>query len=111
MVHPPQENSPSFPTYEAERTTTLASLCRRAQKLTAGLSKLEGVTVQPSTGAMYAFPRLTLPPAFLSEAAKEGIKPDMLYCIRLCEATGIVVVPGSGFGQVNRDQKPKPGCI
>jgi alanine transaminase len=26
--------------------------------------------------------------------------PDALYCMRLLEATGIVVVPGSGFGQV-----------
>ena len=100
MVRPPQEGSPSYPTYEKERTATLASLRSRARKLTAGLSKLEGVTVQPSTGAMYAFPRLTLPSAFLAEATKAGLMPDMLYCMRLCEATGIVVVPGSGFGQV-----------
>ena len=25
--------------------------------------------------------------------------PDALYCMKLLEATGIVVVPGSGFGQ------------
>ncbi len=28
-----------------------------------------------------------------------GIQPDMLYCLRLLEETGICVVPGSGFGQ------------
>jgi alanine transaminase len=26
--------------------------------------------------------------------------PDALYCMKLLESTGIVVVPGSGFGQV-----------
>lgn len=101
MVHPPEEGSPSFPTYEGERTATLTSLRRRAQKLTAGLGNLEGVSVQPSTGAMYSFPRLSLPPAFHAEAVKQGTKADELYCIRLVEATGIVVVPGSGFGQVD----------
>lgn len=101
MVNPPKEGDPSFPTYDKERSETLASLCRRAQKLTAGLEKLEGVSVQPSTGAMYSFPRITLPPKFLAEAAKKGTKPDELYCLRLVEATGIVVVPGSGFGQVD----------
>lgn len=28
-----------------------------------------------------------------------GMQPDMLYCLRLLEETGICVVPGSGFGQ------------
>lgn len=41
-----------------EKTATLASLRRRAQKLTAGLARLEGVSVQPSDGAMYSFPRV-----------------------------------------------------
>ncbi len=27
------------------------------------------------------------------------MQPDMLYCLRLLEETGICVVPGSGFGQ------------
>lgn len=28
-----------------------------------------------------------------------GMQPDMFYCLRLLEETGICVVPGSGFGQ------------
>jgi len=28
------------------------------------------------------------------------MSPDAMYCLKLLESTGIVVVPGSGFGQV-----------
>jgi alanine transaminase len=48
---------------------------------------------------MYAFPRITLPAKHIEEAATNGMAPDALYCMKLLEATGIVVVPGSGFGQ------------
>ncbi len=33
-------------------------------------------------------------------ASARGIAPDALYSLELLENTGIVVVPGSGFGQV-----------
>lgn len=35
----------------------------------------------------------------MEEAKKLGTAADQLYCLRLVENTGIVVVPGSGFGQ------------
>ena len=39
----------------------------------------------------------TLPEGgFAAEAA--GKAPDAFYCLALLEATGVVVVPGSGFG-------------
>ena len=31
---------------------------------------------------------------------KNGQKPDAFYCFQLLEETGICVVPGSGFGQM-----------
>jgi len=51
---------------------------------------------------MYAFPNVTLPEKFIAEAKVAGMSPDAMYCLRLLEATGIVVVPGSGFGQVSQ---------
>jgi aspartate/methionine/tyrosine aminotransferase len=37
------------------------------------------------------------------KAAKDaGTAPDTFYCRRLLDATGIVVVPGSGFRQVTK---------
>lgn len=53
---------------------------------------------------MYLFPTIHIP-AKAAEAAKEADRsPDEFYCLRLLDATGICVVPGSGFGQ-------KPGTL
>lgn len=48
---------------------------------------------------MYLFPTIHLPPKAVEQAKKEGRTPDEFYCFRLLDATGICVVPGSGFGQ------------
>ena len=48
---------------------------------------------------MYAFPRLHLPPAAEAVAKAVGMQADGFYARRLLDATGIVVVPGSGFWQ------------
>lgn len=48
---------------------------------------------------MYSFPRISLPPKAVAAAKAAGKKPDVFYCLKLLEATGISTVPGSGFGQ------------
>ena len=50
---------------------------------------------------MYLFPRINLPQKAIEAAKAEKTAPDAFYCRRLLNATGIVVVPGSGFGQVS----------
>ena len=50
-------------------------------------------------GAMYSFPQIKLPPGALQAAKQAGKVPDVFYCLKLLEATGISTVPGSGFGQ------------
>jgi len=49
---------------------------------------------------MYLFPCLHLPQKAIAAAEAEKTAPDNFYCKRLLKATGIVVVPGSGFRQV-----------
>lgn len=49
---------------------------------------------------MYVFPRLDLPERALKAAGAVGMLADVFYARRLLDATGIVMVPGSGFGQV-----------
>ena len=75
------------------------SLKRRATKLVDGLNAMEGITCNQPQGAMYAFPSITLPPKAIEAAEAAGKVPDTFYALALLEATGIVVVPGSGFGQ------------
>jgi aspartate/methionine/tyrosine aminotransferase len=63
------------------------------------MNELDGVTCNAAEGAMYVFPRLRLPPAALEAAARAGKAADFVYCMELLDKTGIVTVPGSGFGQ------------
>lgn len=48
---------------------------------------------------MYLFPTITLPQKAIEQAKKESRQADEFYCFRLLDATGVCVVPGSGFGQ------------
>jgi alanine transaminase len=48
---------------------------------------------------MYLFPTIKLPQGAIDAAKDAEKKPDEFYCLALLDATGICVVPGSGFGQ------------
>ena len=101
VCDPPLEGQPSYPKYAKERADILASLKRRAAVITTALNTMEGVTCNAAEGAMYVFPQLRLPPKAVAAAVASGKPADFFYCWRLLEATGITVVPGSGFGQAN----------
>ncbi len=90
MVTPPAEGSPSHDLYVTERDHIMSELRSRAAILAAGLNGIPGIHCTRIAGAMYAFPRITLPAG----------RTDDAYCMELLEATGICVVPGSGFGQM-----------
>jgi alanine transaminase len=99
MVNPPRKGDPSYELYEKEYNGIFNGLRERAVALHKAFSEMEGVECDEPQGSMYLFPTIKLP-AKAAEAAKaEGRTPDELYCMRLLEATGICVVPGSGFGQ------------
>jgi len=48
---------------------------------------------------MYLFPTIKLPKKAIAQAKKENRPADEFYASRLLDATGVCVVPGSGFGQ------------
>ncbi|GLJ10931.1 hypothetical protein SUGI_0138260 [Cryptomeria japonica] len=100
IMNPPQNGDESFEMFCTERDGILSSLARRAKTLVDALNKLEGVTCNESEGAMYAFPRIHLPQQAIKAAEAAKMVPDAFYATKLLDATGIVVVPGSGFGQV-----------
>lgn len=101
MTNPPAEGDISHKQYVTERDTILTSLKRRAVKLVAAFRKLEGVTCEAPEGALYVFPQIRLPAKAIEAAKAAGKAPDTFYCLNLLDATGVVVVPGSGFGQVD----------
>lgn len=100
MVQPPTSSDASFTVYKQEKEAIMASLQRRADMLSGELNQLEGVSCNTVDGALYAFPTITLPPKACAVAEERGMAPDSMYCADLLEATGIVVVAGSGFQQM-----------
>ncbi|KAJ3673202.1 hypothetical protein LUZ60_006576 [Juncus effusus] len=100
VMNPPKVGDESYESFMAERDGILESLARRAKALEDSFNSCEGISCNKAEGAMYLFPRIDLPQKAI-EAAKAANKvPDAFYAQKLLEATGIVVVPGSGFGQV-----------
>ena len=47
---------------------------------------------------MYGFPRVHFSQKFIDDAKKQGKSPDFIYCMNMVDKTGIMTVPGSGFG-------------
>jgi alanine transaminase len=107
MVSPPEPGDESYSTYLRERNAVLDSLKRKAEILEEGINRIEGMSLELPQGAMYAFVRFELPlergvdPALMTPEDRRAYeaKQDSDYCMALLEATGICVVPGSGFGQ------------
>jgi aspartate/methionine/tyrosine aminotransferase len=89
MVNPPRPGQSSYDLFVKERDGILNELKQRAIILAEGLNRIPGIQCNKVAGAMYCFPRVSLP---------EG-RTDAEYCMSLLEETGICVVPGSGFGQ------------
>lgn len=99
VMNPPKPGDVSYEVYHKEKTDILESLERRAKGVVESLNALEGITCNEVEGALYAFPRLTLPKHLMDAAEASGQSADFKYCMALLEQTGIVTVPGSGFGQ------------
>lgn len=99
MVNPPKPGDISYDRFIREGKGILESLRRRAQLMTDGFNSCRNVVCNFTEGAMYSFPQIRLPAKAIEAAKAAGKVPDVFYCLKLLEATGISTVPGSGFGQ------------
>ena len=99
MVKGPIPGTESAALFEEEERAIYNDLKRRSTALVDGLNNIDGIECQRAEGAMYAFPRIYLPPRALAEAEANHQSPDTLYALSLLKKTGIFVVPASGFGQ------------
>uniref|UniRef100_A0AAY4EP58 alanine transaminase n=1 Tax=Denticeps clupeoides TaxID=299321 RepID=A0AAY4EP58_9TELE len=99
IVNSPHPEEPSYARFHEEKNAVLGALAEKAKMTEQILNGVPGIRCNPVQGAMYAFPQILLPPKAVEEAKALGMHPDMLYCLRLLEETGICLVPGSGFGQ------------
>ena len=102
MVAPPTYETASKETvdhFNKQCADNFENLKIKAEILSNELNKIPRVSSNNIDGAMYAFPKIDIPEFRRKEALEKGIHPDMLFCIELLDNTGIVAVPGSGFGQ------------
>ena len=95
MVSPPEQGSDSYEMYQKEKRNVLSSLKRKSQLIADRLNGIDGIVCPRPRGAMYLFPKITLPTK--DYAGKEA---DFRLCEHLVRDAGIVTVPGSGFGQL-----------
>ncbi|XP_016003128.2 alanine aminotransferase 2 [Rousettus aegyptiacus] len=99
VVNPPGPGEESFEQFMREKESVLGNLARKAKLTEDMFNQVPGIHCNPLQGAMYAFPRIFIPPKAVEAAQARNMAPDMFYCMSLLEETGICVVPGSGFGQ------------
>lgn len=99
IVNPPQPGDESYAKFEEEKAFVLKQLKIKAKMITELFNSIKGITCNEVMGAMYAFPRIYLPPKAVAAAEAQGQAPDFFYCMQLLETTGLCTVPGSGFGE------------
>jgi alanine-synthesizing transaminase len=88
--HPEQYAIPAVLGKSDEHIAGVVAKMQARRDLTAErLNAMPGVSCVPPQGAFYAFPRIEL-----------GVS-DEEFCGRVIRETGVVIVPGSGFGQVD----------
>ncbi|XP_041375137.1 alanine aminotransferase 2-like [Gigantopelta aegis] len=100
VVNPPKPGEPSYDLFKQETDQVLGDLKKKASMVTETFNSIAGIRCNIVQGAMYAFPKLTLPPKALQAAKDKGVAPDVFFCFSLLEETGMCVVPGTGFGQI-----------
>lgn len=93
------ESDATVDKYESEKNQIFNGLKDRAELLTKTFNEMKNVSCTEIQGAMYAMPRIHLSQSAIDAAKAKGVQPDFLYCMDLVEETGIMTVPGSGFGQ------------
>ncbi|GJN33911.1 hypothetical protein PR202_gb22541 [Eleusine coracana subsp. coracana] len=121
VMDPPKLGDESFESFQAEKEKIHSSFWKRAKvcnlhfiridvasldtgtknTLEKAFQSMEGISCNKIEGALYFFPRLHLPSRAIKTAKAEGVSPDIFYAHRLLDATGIAVVPGSGFQQAS----------
>jgi alanine transaminase len=98
-LDPPTESGPSYLKFQQEKAEILGSLQRKAKIMHEMLNSMDNIECNLVEGAMYAMPLVKFSSAALKEAENRGMPADKMYSLEALEATGIIIVPGSGFGQ------------
>lgn len=97
MYDPPHEGQVSYPLYQSEIASIYNSLKRHSKKLKTVLNQMEGVSCEPTQGAMLLFPRIIFTVEVLEAAKNQGEVPNTYYALAMLEATSFCVVLSKVF--------------
>ncbi|KAF8119302.1 pyridoxal phosphate-dependent transferase [Boletus edulis] len=111
MVRPPKKGEESYALWEKESNAIHKALAERIRHMVAALNAVEGVSCVDSPGALYLYPQIQLSDKAIEAAKSVGKAPDVFYALALLDATGICVVPGSGFGQKEGEHHYRLTCL
>lgn len=101
-MNPPKPgvNSPGVvELHEKETALIYSGLKKRAALLTQKLNAIPHLSSTEVEGSMYAFPSVQMTNSAIAAAKAKGMAPDVFYCGKVLENTGLMLVPGSGFRQ------------
>ena len=99
VLNPPEKHQPSYERFMKEKTEILGALKRKSEIIYEMFNQMENITCNQVEGAMYALPCVSFSKKAIAEAKGLGMEVDKFYVLRALEETGIILVPGSGFGQ------------
>jgi aspartate/methionine/tyrosine aminotransferase len=98
-LEPPTEGSPSYNLFISEKNKILEGLHRKAIIMHEMFNKMKNIQCCSIEGALYAMPLVKFSEKSWKEAEKIGMHVDCFYAMECLKNTGIVIIPGSSFGQ------------
>ncbi|XP_028660329.2 alanine aminotransferase 2-like isoform X1 [Erpetoichthys calabaricus] len=99
LMKPPQPGEPSYEIFNKEKTFIMNTLARNSKLAVQTINALPGLRCNPIQASMFCYTRLELPSKALEQCKALDLYPGLFYCMQLLEETGIVLDPGTGFGE------------
>ncbi|XP_024129758.1 alanine aminotransferase 2 [Oryzias melastigma] len=99
MTNPPLPGDPSYFQFDQETQHIKSTVDKNVKKAFEVVNSLQGFSCPAVEGGAFAFPRIHLPAKAIQKAKEVGMQPDTFYCLKLLEEAGVLVSPGSDFGQ------------
>jgi alanine transaminase len=99
LFNPPGPSQPSYATFIKEKVEILESLRRKAKLAYEIFNSMVNIKCNFVEGAMYAMPCVKFSNKAIQKAQSLGFEVDKFYVLQALEEIGVVLVPGSGFGQ------------
>lgn len=102
MCNPPTAGSVTAQTYETYCREV--QLIQKTQKQNSDiiyeyLNEMQNISITQLQNSMYAYPKIQFSQKIIDSLKQQNQHPDVFYCLKLLQETGVATVPGSAFNQ------------